>query len=263
MAASGLSMYVGAAFAVILFASYPPAVVTWLRVGFASLVILALTRPRLKDFSNANALAYGVVTFCMNWAFYEAIARLPLGAAVSMEFVGPVAVAAWGSRSARDWASLVAAAVGVMVLGGTNWGASKSGVILILVSGAMWAGYIVASKRVSSKDAKPFTTMGVGFTYASALFSPILLVSWPVDADINVGTTIAVGLGLGIMSGVVPYGLDQISLKLASPAYFAVASAILPLTATLVGAVVLRQWLSPLELVGVALIVFAVASRRP
>ena len=127
MIASGVSLYAGAAVAVGLFDVLPPAIVAWFRISAGAVILLVLVRPRLRDFRSVPALIYGLATMGMNMAFYESIARLPLGTAVAVEFLGPVLVAALGSRSARDWAALALATVGVVVISGAVWSTAAVG----------------------------------------------------------------------------------------------------------------------------------------
>lgn len=98
-----------------------------MRVGAAGIILVALVRPKKEHWKSVPALVYGAVTLGMNTAFYEVIDRIPRGMAVAIEFIGPIAVAALGSRAVRDWVALVAAATGVLVLSGTQWGRTLRG----------------------------------------------------------------------------------------------------------------------------------------
>ena len=120
MVLAGASNYLGAALAVYLFDVQSPWIVAWMRVGAAGIILVALVRPKKEHWKSLPALVYGVVTLGMNTAFYEAIDRIPLGMAVAIEFIGPIAVAAWGSRTVRDWVALVAAATGSSSLAERN-----------------------------------------------------------------------------------------------------------------------------------------------
>jgi inner membrane transporter RhtA len=196
-----------------------PAAVAVLRMLGAAVVLLAWRRPPAPAWRGARLLraaAFGLATAGMNIAFYEAIARLPLGTAVAVEFCGPVAVAAVASRRPRDVAAVVLAAVGVALIADVRWSGSPSGVLWALAAAALWAAYIVLGKRVA---------------------------------------------GVGVLSSVVPYVLDQVVLRRVGQARFAVLLALLPATATIVGLIALRQVPSPLEGVGIAAVVVAVALR--
>ena len=226
MIASGLSLYAGAALAVGLFERFPPTIVAWFRVAAAGVVLLVVVRPARWEFTRRVGLVAGVfgcVTMGMNMVFYEAIAELPLGTAVAIEFMGPIVVAAWGSRSIQDWLALLLAGGGVLLMSGARWSASPRGVIFALLAATLWAIYIVLGARIATA-----------------------------------GSTV---VGLGILSAAIPYSLDQVVLRMAGPSYFAILLALLPLTAALLGAVALEQSLSIAEMVGIVAVVGAVVAR--
>jgi inner membrane transporter RhtA len=259
-----VSMYVGAALAVDLFARLSPAAVAVLRLVGAAAVLIAWRRPgpdALQGRRLARAAAFGVATACMNIAFYEAIAQLPLGTAVAIEFCGPVAVAAVASRRPRDIAAVVMAAVGVLLIADVRWSGSPSGVLWALAAASLWAAYIVLGKRVASAG-NGLDDMAVGFGIAAAVLSPMLLLNgWAgvvALADLRV---LIIGAGVGVLSSVVPYVLDQIVLRRIGQARFAVLLALLPATATVVGVVWLYQLPGLLEALGIAAVVAAVAVR--
>lgn len=264
MVLAGASNYLGAALAVYLFDVQSPWIVAWMRVGAAGIILVALVRPKKEHWKSLPALVYGVVTLGMNTAFYEAIDRIPLGMAVAIEFIGPIAVAAWGSRTVRDWVALVAAATGVLVLSGTQWGTNTAGIIWIIISGVLWGLYILASNRLAHGEAT-FESMGVGLIYASVAMAPFVAASWETATSAGPGKLVllvAVAFGLGLLSAVIPYGLDLVMLKMASADYYAVLLSLLPVTAAVIGMIVLGQILSAVEVFGVMLIVVAVALRK-
>ncbi|WP_018297069.1 EamA family transporter [Corynebacterium lubricantis] len=268
MVLNGLSLYAGAALAVGLFEQFSPGLVAWMRVAAAAVILLVLNRPGIKAFlgrTGFNAAVYGVVTLAMNITFYEALARLPMGTAVAIEFLGPVVVAALGSRTPRDWVSLLLAGVGVVIISGAQWAGNSTGVLFALAAAVMWALYILTGNRIAGNAASSRTGMAVGFTWAAILSLPLALWWWPgLDAvDLEPVTIIGLALGLGVLSAVIPYGLDQVVLRQAGPSYFAILLAILPITAAVMGTIALGQWLSVAEVIGIAMIVAAVALRRP
>src|SRR5690242_838969 len=141
-----LSMYVGAALAVGLFTRLSPSAVAMLRMIGAAAVLLAWRRPTSSAWRGPRfrqAVALGLATALMNVTFYEAIARLPLGTAVAIEFCGPVAVAAVASRRPRDVAAVLFAALGVLLIADVRWSGSTSGVLWAFGAATMWAAYIV------------------------------------------------------------------------------------------------------------------------
>ena len=260
-----VSMYVGAALAVGLFTVLAPAAVAVLRMLGAAAVLLAWRRPPAAAWRGARLLraaAFGLATAGMNIAFYEAIARLPLGTAVAVEFCGPVAVAAVASRRPRDIAAVVLAAVGVALIADVRWSGSPSGVLWALAAAALWAAYIVLGKRVAGAG-NGLDDMAVGFAVAAVVLSPLLLLP---DGGTGLAAladpvVLVLAVGVGVLSSVVPYVLDQVVLRRVGQARFAVLLALLPATATVVGLIALRQVPSPLEGVGIAAVVVAVALR--
>ncbi|MDQ3761237.1 MAG: EamA family transporter [Actinomycetota bacterium] len=256
----GCSMYLGAALAVVLFDRLSPAGVAWLRMLGAALVLLAWRRPARAAWQGTRLLlagCFGLVTGLMNVAFYEAIARLPLGTAVAVEFCGPVAVAALGSRSVRDVAALLLAATGVVLLADVRLVSNPTGFLLALVAAAMWAAYIVLGKRVAS-GGSGVDGMTVGFTLAAVLLCPLALGTGPAWGS---PTLLAMAAGVGVLSTVLPYALDQVVLRRVGQARFALLLALLPATASVVGLLVLGQLPYPLEAAGIVLVVVAVALR--
>ena len=259
-----LSMYAGAALAVGLFGRLAPAAVAVLRMLGAAAVLVAWRRPGAAAWRGRRLLraaAFGLATAGMNIAFYEAIARLPLGTAVAVEFCGPVAVAAAASRRARDVAAVVLAAVGVALIADVRWSGAPSGVVWALVAAALWAAYILLGKRVAGAG-NGLDDMAVGFTVAAVVLAPVLLLDGVAGLTaLGDPLVLLLAVGVGVLSSVVPYVLDQIVLRRLGQARFAVLLALLPATATVVGLVALAQVPSPLEAVGIAAVVAAVALR--
>jgi inner membrane transporter RhtA len=260
----GLSMYVGAALAVALFDRLAPSVVAVLRLVGAAAVLLAWRRPPATAWRGtrlARSAAFGLATALMNLAFYEAIARLPLGTAVAIEFCGPVAVAAVASRRPRDVAAVAMAALGVLLIADVRWSASPLGLVWALAAAAMWAAYIVLGARVA-RAGNGVDDMAVGFAAAAVLLSPVLLLGvLDRPATLVEPVVLVLGLGVGVLSSVVPYVLDQVVLRRVGRARFAVLLALLPVTATVVGLVALAQVPGPAEALGIAAVVAAVALR--
>jgi inner membrane transporter RhtA len=258
------SMYVGAALAVGLFDRLSPTAVAVLRLVGAAAVLLLWRRPPPAAWRAARlrpAAAFGLATALMNIAFYEAIARLPLGTAVAVEFCGPVAVAALASRRPRDVAAVVLAAAGVLLIADVRWSGSPSGLLWALAAATMWAAYIVLGKRVASAG-NGVDDLSVGFAAAAVVLSPLLLVDGAAGlAALTDPTLLLLAVGLGVLSSVVPYVLDQVVLRRVGRARFAVLLALLPATATVVGLLALAQVPGGLEALGIAAVVAAVVLR--
>jgi inner membrane transporter RhtA len=256
----GVSMYLGAAAAVWLFDAASPSAVAWLRVCGAAIVLLAWRRPERAAWRGKVfwlAALFGVVTAGMNVAFYEAIDRLPLGTAVALEFVGPVLVAALGSRSVRDFGALFLVVAGVVLIADVRWTGSPLGVLFALSAAVLWAGYIVLGKRVASLGLG-VDGLAVGFAVAAVVLSPLAVGVGPVWTSPRL---LLLGVGVGVLSTVVPYVLDQVVLRRTGQAAFALLLALLPVTATVVGLVVLRQVPSLPEAFGILAVVLGLTMR--
>lgn len=263
-----ISQYVGASLGVGLFEQLSPAAVAWLRGAGAGLIVVAVLRPRRDGWSQErlrSAALFGTVTLLMNIAFYESIAHIDLGTAVAIEFLGPIAVAVAGSRRAVDLFAAAAALVGVVCVAGVNIGGVSGfdgalGVGCAVIAAALWAGYIVLGKRVADAGGG-IEGLGVGLAAGAVLLAvPALGFDAATRPEAFLGWEVWVlGLGLGLLSSVIPYALDQVVLARVGRSRFALLLALLPVTATGVGAVMLGQRLGWLEAVGIALVVLAIA----
>ena len=256
-----LSQYVGAAVAVRSFDVVGAVGATALRAVGAAVVLAAWRRPwRSAAVAGARLLvaAFGLALTAMNLAFYLAADRLPLGTAVAIEFLGPVAVAAAGTRSRRDLLALALAGSGVALLADVRWAGSPAGVGFALLAAALWAGYIVLGHRVAATGA------GVDGLAAGSVLGAVALLPVGVPAvapALDRPGVIAAGLGVGLLSSVVPYALDQVVLARMGRAAFALLLILLPATAAAVGLVVLGQVPTATEAAGIALVVAGVAAR--
>lgn len=256
----GLSMYLGAAVAVGLFDELGPSAVAWLRQLGAAVVLLAWRRPGRAAWRGKGfwlAALFGLVTAVMNLVFYESIARLPLGTAVALEFVGPVLVAAFGSRSVRDVGALLLVVSGVVLIADVRWSGSTLGVLFALSAAVLWAGYIVLGKRVASVGLG-VDGLAVGFGVATVVLSPLALGTGPVWGSPRL---LLLGIGVGVLATVIPYVLDQVVLRRTGQARFALLLALLPVTATAVGLVVLRQVPTLPEALGILAVVAGLTIR--
>ena len=252
------SVQVGAAFATKLFDDLGAAGTVFLRVLFAAIVLCAIWRPEPRAHSARDlrlAVAFGLVFAFMNLTFYEAIDRIDLGVAVTLEFIGPLGVALAGSRTRLDvlWAALAAA--GVILLGGV--GASDlTGVIFALVAGALWASYILLNARVGQTFSG-----GGGLAMAMAIGALPLLPIGIADAggDLLRPGLLVVALGVAVLSSVIPYSLELEALRRIRPHVFGVLMSLEPAVAALAGLALIGQNLSALDVVAIALVVTASA----
>jgi inner membrane transporter RhtA len=206
------------------------------------------------------AAAFGAVLAAMNVVFYMAIARLPLGTAVAIEFLGPVAVVALGSRTPRDFTALGLAGAGVGLLADVRISGSPAGVGFALGAGVLWAGYIVLGHRVAGqRELRPADGLAAGMAVGAVVFAPFTgPIAGPAFAD---GALLAAFLALGVLSSVVPYGLEQVAMRRLARPRFALLLALLPATAAVIGGLVLHQVPRPAEIVGIALVVLATGLR--
>jgi inner membrane transporter RhtA len=258
-----LSQYVGAALAVLLFAKVPAAGVAWLRVVASAGVLVAWRRPWHTQW-NARRLrlvtAFGLVLAAMNVTFYLAIDRLPLGTAVAIEFCGPIAVAALGSRTRRDGAALALATAGVLLLADVHLAGSPGGLALALGAGGFWSIYIVLGHRVARDPGiRAQDGLALGMAIGALGLAPVL-VSSAVPALVS-PPLLAACLLVGVASSVLPYALEQIAMRRLPRARFALLLALLPATAAIVGAAVLGQVPGVVEAGGIALVVGAASLR--
>jgi inner membrane transporter RhtA len=248
------SQYVGASIAVKLFSQVSPLGVAWLRIVGAALALLAFNRGIGGSWKRADlklAVILGMATAVMNGMFFLAIDRLPLGKGVAIEFIGPITVAALRTRSRRNAVALGLAAIGVLVLSGGEISAEPLGLFFLLCASAMWAAYIVMGSRVARLD-RGTAGLGVGLGMASLILVPIGLPSaWSAFMSWSL---VAKGLVVGVFSNAIGYGLDQFVMRRMTTRRFAVMSAFLPATAVLVGMVGLGERPTPLDYVGIALV---------
>ena len=261
---SGVTQYLGAALAVGLFSALAPPTVAWLRIAVAAGVLVAWRRPWRARWSArglAGVAAFGVVLAAMNVAFYVAIDRLPLGTAVAIEFIGPVAVAAITGRGRRERVGIGLAAAGVLLLAGVTMrrGAGPDvvvGLISIAVAAACWAGYILLGRRVALRGSG-VTSLSLAMSAGAIVFAPFLAAgAAPVLRDWRLALAV---LGIAVLSSVIPYGIEQIVLPRVSAATFAVLLAMLPATAAIVGAVALGQFPPLVDVVGLLAVSSAIA----
>ncbi len=256
---SALSQYVGAAIAVSVFDEVEPQTVAWFRVIGAALALLAVARGVGRGWTRsqlAAAAIFGVATALMNTFFYLAIDRIDLGKGVAIEFLGPIAVAAAMTRTSRNAAALVLTIGGVATLGGVEIGDNALGVVFVLAASAMWATYIVVGSRIA-QIGRGLAPLAVGLSIGAVALTPIGAPwSGPVWAS---PTLLALCLLTGVFSNAIGYGIDQFVLRRIPIRRFSLLLALLPVTALVVGWVVLDQRPSVVDLVGISLVLVGVA----
>ena len=261
-----MSQYLGAATAVELFAELRPGTVALLRVAGAGAVVVLLRRSWRRHWSPVElawTAAFGAALASMNLFFYLAIERVPLGNSVAIEFIGPIAVAAFGTRTLRSGGALTLAVGGVVALAGFAPPEAQLGALFSLIAGALWAGYIVLGHRVA-RAGMAVDGLGVGMLIGALVISPVGIVGGDggLGAAVGAPLLLAGGVAAGVLSNVIPYGIDQLVMQRLARARFALLQALLPVTATLIGLVWLSQVPSVREAVGIVAVIAAIVINR-
>lgn len=234
----------------------PSATSAW-RFLLGALVLLAITRPRVRDWSRAQwlgALALGLSTAFMNQCFYQSIARIPLGGAVAIEFLGPFAVAALGKRSRRHYALVAVAGLGVLALARPGGGITLVGALFAAGSGLGWAAYVYSSHRVGGQ-ARGFGGLAVSMSIAALATLPMSVGSWHLMTS-HPSTMVRVGL-VAVMSIVVGFGAEMEGLRRVGPVVAAVLFAADPAIAFFIGWLLLRQHVHLFDVIGLACVMAA------
>ncbi|MFC4453599.1 EamA family transporter [Deinococcus sonorensis] len=255
-----LSVQGGAAFAKVLFTQLGPVGATGLRIGLAAAVLSVIFRPALRRLTAAQwraLLPYGVVLGAMNLLYYLSLARIPLGLAVTLEFVGPLLLAAVTSRQRRDLLWVLLAALGVLLI--APWrgaGLDGLGMVLALLAGACWAGYIVLGGRVSQ-----VVSSGVGVTTGMIVATLAVLPAVLISGAWTVVTPPLLGAGalLAVLSSAIPFTLELIALRTLPARTFSVLLSLEPVVAALFGWAVLHEVLRASQWAAVVLVMIASA----
>ena len=255
------SVQIGSSLAKGLFVATPPQVAAWLRILFAALFLSAVFRPTLRGRSREqwlSAVGYGVALTGMSTIFYLSIQRIPVGMAVTFEFLGPLTVAAFGSKRRRDLIWVALAALGVVLLGISPAPLEPAGVVLALLAGTCWGAYILLTPSLGARW-EGFSGLTVGFWIAAILLLPVTLAtaisgeySWALDPGVW-----GMGLALGLLSSAIPFPLEMRALQRMSRATFGVLTSLEPAAAALVGFLLLGEQLGALELTAMALVILA------
>ena len=256
-----VSVQCGAALATTLFDRVGWGGAVFLRTALGAVVLLAFARGGLRALRGAelrDVVLFAVALAGMSLAFYAAIDRLPLGVAVTLEFVGPLGVATFGSRRRHDlfWALLAAAGILLLSGGFGSGGIDAVGAALALLAGALWAVYILQSARVGASDP------GLGGLASAMAISTVLVAPFGIaqgGGELLAPAVLGVGFAVGVLSSAVPYVLELEALRRLPNAVFGVLMSLEPAVAALVGFIALSQDLSPAELVAIGLVVTASA----
>ncbi|MEV6569081.1 EamA family transporter [Streptomyces kronopolitis] len=253
-----VSLQFGSSVAVLLFPRAGALGVVTLRLVVASLVLLVVCRPKVRGYTRGDwmtVLAFGVALAGMNSLFYQAIDRIPLGAAVTLEFLGPLILSVATSRRMLSllWAAL--ALGGVVLLGREGLdGLNLAGAACALAAGGLWAAYILLSARTGQRFPQA-DGLALAMTVAALLSLPLGV----ADAGTALLNPVTVGLGAAVamMSSVLPYTLELVALRKLPAAGFAVMMSLEPAAAATAGFLVLHQALGWAEVLAIGLVVVA------
>jgi inner membrane transporter RhtA len=266
---SAVFHYLGPSIAVLLFARISVLGVAWFRIASAALVFAAWRRPwRLLagvDRSQLRLLiGLGTVLAAMNTCFYLAIDKLPLSTVGAIEFLGTVLLAVAGARTRRNIAALTLTTAGVGLVTALRLGGQPLGFALAFANCLLFMLYVVLGHRIASLRPRQGTNQpgGIDLLAASMLVAaiPVTLIGLP-DAlpAFSHPRLLLAGTGVGICSSVIPYVTDQLAMARMTRATFALMLALLPVSATVIGAIVLRQFPTAQEIAGIALVTVGVA----
>ena len=261
------SLQAGAALAMRLFPVLGAPGATLLRLGLAAIVLLAVTRPRVRGWHRRQwqaVLLYGVSLAGTNAFFYAALARLPLGTAVTIQFLGPLTLSAALSRRMRDLGWVLLAVTGVAILGLTEShattaggsGLSLAGVAFALASGAFWAMYIVTGARVSA------AVPGRGGLAVAMTAGALILLPFGARGAAQIAWAphlMPLAFGMAMLASVVPYSLELAAMRRAPKRVFGILLSLEPAVATMAGWLLLGQHASPVALAAVVIVVAASA----
>jgi inner membrane transporter RhtA len=253
-----ISIQIGAAVAVGLFDEVGPAGVVFMRAIVSALLLSAIWRPTIDTIREAPRLlvVFGVALAGMNLCFYESIDRIPLGTAVTLEFIGPLSVALITSRRRLDWAWAGIAALGIVLITGGigSDGLDPVGVVLALAAGFFWGSYILLGKRMGGTFEG-----GKGLAVAMAL-SAVLTAPFGIaggGTDLIDPYVLIAGLGVGILSSAIPFTLELEAMKRLPSNVFGVMMSLEPAVAATAGLVLLGQSMVPREALAILLVVAA------
>jgi inner membrane transporter RhtA len=253
-----VSAQVGAALAIQLFSALGPTGTVFLRVGFSAVLLIAATRPAVRSLGRAGIgwiVPFGLVIGLMNLCFYEAIARIPLGIAVTIEFMGPLGVAVATSRRLADFLWVGLAGLGIVLLApDIGGGLDPLGTGFAVLAGFGWAGYVLISRRVG-KVAPGSAGLALAMAVAAIVLLPFAAAGGGLVRPEP--TILAVGLGVAILSTTIPFSLEFAALKRMPPRAYGVLVTLEPAVAVLVGMALLTQEPGPRAILAVICVTVA------
>lgn len=273
---SAVFHYLGPSFAVLLFPVVGVLGVAWFRIASAALIFAPITKP-WRTFricsgrERALLLALGGCLAVMNSAFYLALERLPMALVAAIEFVGTIGIALWGLRTKRNAAAFALAIIGVTILidvpallaaGRPALSSDLLGLFWAVLNGLLFVLYIILGHKISETGASGgVERLGAAMTVAFLFVMPIGFVQ--ARGAFDAPMLVLAGIGIGICSSVIPYVCDQLAMSRLPRSSFALLLALLPATATIIAAIVLRQIPGVADVAGVLLVMIGVAVHKP
>ena len=242
---SCVSLQFGAAIAAQLFPAMGPFGVTFVRLALAAVILLAIARPALRAWQSGQwraVVLLGVALAGMNGSFYASIDRIPLGSAVTIEFIGPLVLAAILSRRLRDLGWVVLAGLGIAVLaigeGSLGAGLDPLGMLFALIAGGFWAAYILAGAKVADR-VPGLSGLAMSVAIAAVVVAPIGVPG--AIEGMTSSRVVVLAIATAVLASVIPYSLELRALRSLSPAAFGILLSLEPAVATLAGWLILHQ----------------------
>jgi inner membrane transporter RhtA len=262
-----VSVSFGSSLAGLAIPAVGPVLVVAARQVMMAALVLPVARPRIHRMTRAQlvpAVMLGLALSLMNLSYYAAVDRLGLGIAATIEFLGPLSIALLASRRLLDAACALVAAAGVVVLTGLEGRIDAFGLVCGATAAVTWAGYIVFTRRVAER------LPGLQGIAVASVVSLVVLVPWALltlDVTALDGKILGLLVAIGLLASAVPYSLDTVILRRITPRLFAVLTSLSPVVAALLGVIVLRETLSPVQLGAIVVVCVAagvaIATRAP
>jgi inner membrane transporter RhtA len=253
-----MSVQSGAAIAKGLFPAIGAAGTASLRIGISAIILLAVYRPNLFKITTSQwkfVIPYGLSLGAMNLIFYLAIERIPLGLAVTLEFIGPLLVAVWGSKRLIDFLWILLAAAGIILIAPwSNNGIDVSGMVLALLAGGFWAAYIILGGKIS-KIMKGGNAVATGMIFATILIVPIGIIGNGLNS--LTPTYFYLGIALALLSSAIPFTLEMKALGQLPARTFSILMSLEPAAASICALIFLQEYLTFNELLAVVFVVTA------
>ena len=261
---SAVFHYLGPSLAVLLFARLDVLGVAWLRIASAALVFAVWRRPwRLLGSLDVGQrrvlLALGIVLAAMNSLFYLAVDRLPLSTVGAIEFLGTVLLALAGARTTRNTLAVALTTGGVVTITAIRLAGHPLGFVFAFANCVLFMVYVMLGHRIAGQQ-QAVDRLGAAMLIAAVAATPIGFA--PALRAFTHPVLLAAGAGVGVCSSVIPYVTDQLAMARLPRATFALMLALLPVFATIVGAIVLGQLPTPLDIAGIALVTAGVAIHK-